>query len=182
MSRTKALAITAGTLAAGAMLATGITGIANAADTTPRPSSTASAAPSTGDHGPHGHGGPAGPGPRGEMGSQALHSEAVVKSADGTISTVVSIRGSVTAGSSTSISVNAEDGFTATYTVNADTKVRTGVPTRPVAGSTATLTDAGTIADVKVGDVAHVDGTVTGSTSVASSIHAMTAAEAAQTH
>ncbi|MDI1290594.1 MAG: hypothetical protein PSX37_11680 [bacterium] len=179
MSRTKQIALTAGTLVVGAALATGVTGIANAADSTPSPSSSSSAAAPdrpTDGFGRHGHGGPGGL--HGGPGLQALHSEAVVKAADGTFSTVTSIRGSVTAVSATSITVKAEDGFSATYAINSDTEVRTGVPTRPSAGSSAPAES--NIADVKVGDVASVRGTAGGSSATAISIHSMTAAQAAQ--
>ena len=145
MSRTKTIALAIGTLAAGALLATGITGIAQAADTTPSPSSRPSS--STTDDGHHGHG-PGRPHPEGR--DMPIHGEAVVKAADGTYTTVSSIRGTVSAVSSTSITVKAEDGFVATYVINADTEG----------------------ADVKVADVVSVRGTVSGSTATATSIHA----------
>lgn len=146
MSRTKNIALTAGTLAAGALLATGITGIANAADSSPSSSSN-----SVGEtH--HRHGGPGGhvgPGRPQDGRGLPIHSEAVVKAADGTFSTVSSIRGAVTAISSTSITVKAEDGFTATYIINTETKG----------------------ADVELGDAVSVHGTVSGSISTATLIH-----------
>lgn len=179
MSRTRSIALTAGTLVVGAALATGITGIASAADSTPGPASSSATATNdrpTDARGHHGRGGPGGM--HGAPGMHALHSEAVVKAADGTISTVTSIRGTVTAVSETSITVKAEDGFSATYAIDSETDVRTGVPKRPAADSAPASTS--TIADVKVGDVASVHGTVTGSAATAAAIHAMTAAQAAQ--
>ena len=164
MSRTRTITLTVGSLAAGAILATGITGLAMAADSTPG--------------GPH-----AGrqhlPGMRGGPGGQALHGELVVKAADGTISTVRTINGTVTAVSSSSITVKADDGYSSTFSVAATTEVRVGAPdfTQGRPDPSAVSTDA--ITDVTVGDVAHVDGTVTGSTATATEVHAMTAAEAA---
>jgi hypothetical protein len=186
MSRTRTITLTLGSLAAGAILATGVTGLALADDTTtPSPGSSSSApgsdsAPGTmgqrgpGDGGRGGHGGMHGMrgGPMGE----ALHGELVVKAADGTISTVRQVQGTVTAVSGTSITVKAEDGYTATFAVNADTEVHTGLPSRDRGTADAT-TQA--ITDVSVGDVARVHGTVTGDTATAEDVHAMTAEQAA---
>jgi uncharacterized cupin superfamily protein len=69
---------------------------------------------------------------------RGLHGEWVVKGEDGKFVTMVSARGEVTAVSASSITIKAEDGFTATFAVNADTKVRGR--------------DVEEIADVKVGD------------------------------
>ncbi|MCX6432779.1 MAG: hypothetical protein NTX29_08315 [Actinobacteria bacterium] len=180
MSRTRTITLTVGSLAAGAVLATGITGLAMAADSTPSPTGTSSAAaavPGT-PGGPH-----AGrqhlPGMRGGPGGQALHGELVVKAADGTISTVRTINGTVTAVSSSSITVKADDGYSSTFSVTATTEVRVGAPdvTQGRPDPSAVSTDA--ITDVTVGDVAHVDGTVTGSTATATEVHAMTPVEAA---
>ena len=193
MSRTRTITLTVGSLAVGALLATGATGLAMADDASSAPAAVSSATQSPGavnpgpdgvsglrggpDGGMRGPGGPGGRhgmdgGPRGE----ALHGEAVVKAADGTISTVRQIQGAVTAVSATSITVEAEDGYSATFVVNGDTEVRTGLPSRDGTGPDAT-TDS--IADVSVGDVAHVGGTVDGSTATADRVHAMTADEAA---
>jgi hypothetical protein len=68
----------------------------------------------------------------------------------------VSVRGEVTAVSATSITLKAEDGFTATYAITADTKVR---------GK-----GAGKIADVKVGDRGGAVGTKSGTTLTARAI------------
>jgi hypothetical protein len=127
-----------------------------------------------------GRGGPGGPGGmhgmRGGPMGEALHGEFVVKTQDGTISTVRQVQGTVTAVTSTSITVEAEDGYTATFAVDADTEVRTGLPTRD-RGATESTTQS--IADVSVGDVARVHGTVTGGVATAEHLHAMTAEQAA---
>lgn len=185
MSRTRTITLTLGSIAAGAVLATGVTGLALADDTTtPSAGSSSSAPRGASDPGVMGQRGP-GDGMRGGPGGlhgmrggpmgEALHGELVVKAQDGTISTVRQVRGTVTAVTGTSITVKAEDGYTATFAVNADTEVRTGLPSRNADPATTT----GSIADVSVGDVAHVHGTVTGGTATAEAVHAMTAEQAA---
>ena len=173
MSRTRTITLTVGSLAAGAVLATGITGMAMAADSTPRPTGTSSsdtAVPGT-PGGPHA-GRQHRPGMLGGPGGQALHGELVVKAADGTISTVRTISGTVTAVSGSSITVKADDGYSSTFDITATTEVRVGAPDRNAMSADA-------ITDVTVGDIAHVDGTVAGATATATRVHAMTAAEAA---
>lgn len=188
MSRTRTVTLTLGSVAAGAILATGVTGLALADDqSTPAPSASSSAGAATdsaapggrgmdgmrGRHdGPGGRHGMRGPGPMGE----ALHGELVVKAEDGTISTVRQLRGTVTAVSATSITVEAEDGYTGTFAITADTEVHVGLPQRGADPQESTST----IADVAVGDVAHVHGTVSGSTATASHVMAMTAEQAAE--
>jgi len=191
MSRTRTITLTLGSVAAGAILATGVTGLALADDqSTPAPSASSSAGATTESTAPNGrgmdgrgmdgrHGGPRGgmhgmrgPGPLGE----ALHGELVVKADDGTISTVRQIRGTVTAVDGTSITVEAEDGYTSTFAITADTEVRVGLPQRGMDPQASTST----IADVSVGDVAHVHGTVSGSTATATHLMAMTAEQAAE--
>jgi len=192
MSRTRTITLTLGSVAAGAILATGVTGLALADDqSTPAPSATSSAGASSDSAAPGGRGsdgrgmdgmrgmrgpgggmhGMRGPGPMGE----ALHGELVVKGDDGTISTVRQVRGTVTAVSATSITVEAEDGYTGTFAIAADTEVRVGLPQRGADPQASTST----IADVAVGDVAHVHGTVSGSTATATHVMAMTAEQAA---
>lgn len=104
----------------------------------------------SGQGGPGGNGGQGGPdrpggpgGPKGEL----LHGEDVVKDSDG-IKTLNTQQGTVTEVSETSITVKSSDDFLATYTVNGDTKV--GKDGKQSA-----------IADVKVGDTVHVNGTKT---------------------
>jgi hypothetical protein len=84
---------------------------------------------------------------------RGLHGEWVVKQQDGTFVTMVGARGEVTAVSATSITIKAEDGFTATFAVNADTKVRGR--------------DVDKIADVKVGDRGGALGPKSGDTATA---------------
>ena len=190
MSRTRTITLTLGSVAAGAILATGVTGLALADDqATQSPSASSSAGAATDSASPGGRGmegrgmdgmrgpgggmhGMRGPGPMGD----ALHGELVVKAEDGTISTVRQVRGTVTAVSSTSITVQAEDGYTGTFAIAADTDVRVGLPER----GTDPQASTSTIADVAVGDVAHVHGTVSGSTATASHVMAMTAEQAAE--
>lgn len=78
---------------------------------------------------------------------RGLHGEFVAKGKDGKLVTVVTVRGTVTAVSPTSVTLKAEDGYTATFVVGSATKVR---------GK-----DADAIADVKVGDKAAAAGTKT---------------------
>jgi hypothetical protein len=196
MSRTRTITLTLGSVAAGAILATGVTGLALADDqSNPAPTASSSAGTTSdstapearrgdgrgmggrgtdGRHDGSGRGmhGMRGPGALGE----ALHSEAVVKAEDGTITTVRQIRGTVTAVSGTSITVKAEDGYSSTFAVTADTEVRIGLPQRGMDPSTST----DTMADVAVGDVAHVHGTVAGDTATATRLMAMSAEQAAE--
>jgi len=58
---------------------------------------------------------------------QQLHSESVVKKADGTFQTILEQRGTAEAVSGTSITVKSEDGYSQTYAVSADTKVRPSI-------------------------------------------------------
>lgn len=191
MSRTRTITLTLGSIAAGAVLATGVTGLALANDTaTPSPGASSSAPGSDatsetmgqrdrGDLMRDGRGGRGGPGGlhgmRGGPMGAALHGEFTVKAEDGTISTVRQVRGTVTAVSGTSITVTAEDGYTATFAVDADTEVRTGLPARDRETAESTTQS---IADVSVGDVARVHGTVTGTAATAAHVHALTAEQA----
>ncbi|MGD9955346.1 MAG: hypothetical protein AB7V23_04695 [Candidatus Nanopelagicales bacterium] len=119
-----------------------------------------------GDHGGPGGYGQAGPGGKGGPGDGrghgprsgfpgAVHGTFVVKDKDGTGFTTVQMQhGTVTAVSATSISVKSEDGFTATYVVDADTKVNRD----------------GAIADIKADADVMVMATVDGSTATAQRI------------
>ncbi|HVQ90313.1 MAG TPA: hypothetical protein VMU51_04695 [Mycobacteriales bacterium] len=91
------------------------------------------------------------------LGGTALHGEFTVKDKDGKIVTRVVQHGQVTAVSSTSITLKSEDGFTGTYAVNGDTKVRVG-------GSSAAITG------VKTGNEGWVVATRSGSTSTATNL------------
>ena len=87
------------------------------------------------------------------------HAEWVSK--DGTANvTHDAIHGTVSSVSATSISVKASDGYSLTFTVNADTKVRV----RDASGAGKRAGKAGTIGDVKTGDNVLVSGIKTGST------------------
>jgi hypothetical protein len=88
--------------------------------------------------------------------ARGMHGEWVVKGKDGKPVTLVTIRGQVTAAGPAGVTVKAEDGFTATYTVTADTKVRGA--------------DAKTMADVKVGAKAAVVGVKSGNASTARTV------------
>jgi hypothetical protein len=94
----------------------------------------------------------------------ALHSTATIKDSTGAFVNIASIQGAVTAVSASSITVKAEDGFTATYVVNANTKVHTDAK------------KDGTIADVAVGQTAEVRGTSAGGTLTADHVHSKAAA------
>ena len=112
-----------------------------------------------GNHRGFGQGGPGrgGHGPGFGFGGlgRAVHGTAVVPNKDGTgFQTVQMQHGTVTAVSASSISVKSEDGFTATYVVNADTKVNRN----------------GAIADIKVDADVVVTGVVDGSTVTARSV------------
>jgi hypothetical protein len=54
---------------------------------------------------------------------QHLHSESVVKKADGTFETRLSQQGTVDSVNGSSVTVKSEDGFTQTYAVNSETKI-----------------------------------------------------------
>jgi hypothetical protein len=87
------------------------------------------------------------------------HAEWVSK--DGTANvTHDAIHGTVSSVSATSISVKASDGYSLTFTVNADTKVRV----RDTSSTGKRAGQAGTIADVKTGDNVLVSGIKSGST------------------
>lgn len=195
MSRKSTIAITLGALVAGAVIATGVTGVAAAATSAhdnggqASQGTTATDGQRAGDgrgdgRGDGMRGGMRGPGGRLEAGARPLHGETVVKKADGTVVTLRMVSGTVTAVSATSITVTAEDGYVGTFTVTSDTEVRAGLPVRgekPADPSTSTPpASTDTIADVTVGDTAHVVGTVSGSTATADRVHALSAEEAAQ--
>ena len=107
---------------------------------------------------------------------QHLHSEGVVKKADGTFQTVLEQRGTVESVSDTSITVKSEDGYSQTYAVNAETKIKQ-VPAPAADGSSATPdggkrlkpTD-GTIADIAAGDTVRISGVRNGDQALAERI------------
>jgi hypothetical protein len=90
----------------------------------------------------------------GALGRGMLHGEFVAKDQNGKITTMVVQHGTVTAVSTSSISLKSEDGFTGTYAVGTDTRVRVGG-------------GPGAISGVKTGNQAWVVATKSGSTSTA---------------
>lgn len=88
--------------------------------------------------------------------ARGLHGEWVVKGKDGKPVTLVTIRGQVTAAGPASVTVKAEDGFTATFATTADTKVKGA--------------EAKSMADVKVGAKAVVVGVKNGNTTTARTV------------
>ncbi len=145
-----ALAVTGVALAAPA-----ITGATNTAPT-PAPSASGSADPDK----------PRGRGEKGKQGKRhgplarlgrTVHAEAVVRDKDGKFVTVYTQRGEVTAVSATSITLKSADGFTATYAVNADTRIMKD-------------RKAAKIADIKVKDLARVIATKSGDAKTAKGI------------
>jgi hypothetical protein len=88
--------------------------------------------------------------------ARGMHGEWVVKGKDGKPVTLVSVRGTVSAVGPASVTVKAEDGYTATFTANADTKVKGA--------------DVDSIADVKVGAKGAVVGVKDGNTLTARAV------------
>ncbi|TAP44334.1 hypothetical protein [Arthrobacter sp. S39] len=107
---------------------------------------------------------------------QHLHSESVVKKADGTFETVLSQQGTVESVSETSVTVKSEDGFTQTYAVKAETKVikfpapaADGTPAKGDDGKRLKPTDA-TIAEIATGETVRVSGVKNGDTVTAKKV------------
>lgn len=107
---------------------------------------------------------------------QHLHSESVVKKADGTFETVLTQQGTVEAVSETSLTVKSEDGFTQTYAVNAETRI-IKFPAPAADGSPATGDDGKrlkrsevTIAEIATGEAVRVSGVKNGDNATARQI------------
>ncbi|WP_426939423.1 hypothetical protein ACQCSV_07185 [Pseudarthrobacter sp. S3] len=107
---------------------------------------------------------------------QHLHSESVVKKADGSFETVLTQQGTVDAVSETSVTVKSEDGFTQTYAVNADTKI-IKFPAPAADGSPATGDDGKrlkrsevTIAEIATGEAVRISGVESGDDATARQI------------
>ena len=107
---------------------------------------------------------------------QHLHSESVVKKADGTFETELSQQGTVEAVSETAVTVKSEDGFTQSYTVTADTKV-IKFPAPAPDGSPATGDDGkrlkpseATISEIATGESVRVSGVKNGDSVIAERI------------
>ncbi|MDQ0691846.1 DUF5666 domain-containing protein [Arthrobacter sp. W4I7] len=113
---------------------------------------------------------------------QHLHSESVVKKADGTFQTILEQRGTVEAVSDTSITVKSEDGYSRTYTVNADTKIHkapaAASESSPGSESSEGTDDdgkrvkptEGTIRDIATGDTVRISGVKNGDQATAGRI------------
>jgi hypothetical protein len=146
-------------LGLGGVVAAGVLGTAGVAAATagdPAPAAAAIAAPAAA---PSASPGAKADKPAGKkkhrLVARGMHGEWVVKGKDGKPVTLVSVRGSVTAVGATSVTVKAEDGFTATFTANGETKVRGG---------------ADSLAGVKVGAKGAVVGVKNGSTLTARTV------------
>ena len=107
---------------------------------------------------------------------QHLHSESVVKKADGTFVTVLSQQGTVDAVSETSVTVKSEDGFTQTYAVNADTRIikfpapaADGTPAKGDDGKRLKPSEV-TIAEIATGEAVRVSGVKNGDSVTAEKI------------
>lgn len=165
---------TVGAIAAGALAATALTGVAVATtaiaddETTTSEGTSTSEDAATGERKPGKHGGFGGmKGLAGKalgMGMGMLHGEVVVENSDGDYVTQQVQRGEVTAVSDASITVVSEDGFEATYALDADTKLK-----RDREDGAA-----------QVGDTVHVVGAIEGSTTTAQAVMAMSPEAAAQ--
>ena len=99
---------------------------------------------------------------------QHLHSESVVKKADGTFETELSQQGTVDAVSGTSVTVKSEDGFTQSYAVNADTRIikypapaADGTPAKGADGKRLRPSEV-TIAEITAGESIRVTGVKNG--------------------
>jgi hypothetical protein len=122
-----------------------------------------SPAPSPSASAPSGHRhGPGGFGPFGGLGGfgfgvlgGAIHGQATVPKSGGGYQTVDVQRGTVTAVSSSSITVKSADGYSATYVVSSSTDVNA---------------QAAGIGTIKVGDTVGISATVSGKTATAASI------------
>jgi hypothetical protein len=107
---------------------------------------------------------------------QHLHSESVVKKADGTFETELSQQGTVEAVSETSVTVKSEDGYQQSYTVNADTRVikfpapaADGSPAKGDDGKRLKPSEA-TIAEIATGESVRVSGVKNGDSVIAERI------------
>lgn len=152
------------------------TAIAWSAADSPSPTPSPSASGKSGEPAP----GESAPGKPGKVDKsqrpQQLHSESVVKKADGTFETQLTQQGTVGSVSPTSVTVKSEDGFTRSYAVNAETKI-TKIPPPAADGSPAKGDDgkrlrpaAGTIADITAGDTVQISGVKNGDQAMAKRI------------
>ncbi len=107
---------------------------------------------------------------------QHLHSESVVKKADGTFETLLTQQGTVEAVSDTSVTVKSEDGFTQAYAVNGDTKIlkfpapaADGSPAKGDDGKRLKRSEV-TIAEIAKGELVRVTGVKSGNDATAHQI------------
>ncbi|HEX7165825.1 MAG TPA: hypothetical protein VF230_02480 [Acidimicrobiales bacterium] len=153
----------AGLVAAGAAMGLTLAGLGVSAaqtDDAPTPTDPPASAPAAPEGAPEEMRPPGGPGPGGRgggggrqgVGRGALHGEFVTNAPDGGYQTVATQKGEVTSVNAASITVESEDGFSRTYSVNDDTLVNAG-------------NDG--IADVQVGDDVGVKAIVTGGNAAA---------------
>jgi hypothetical protein len=152
MILTRKLALAVAGVAAAGVLGTAGVAAATSDDRTPTPTAAAAPSSSAAPNADH---------PRARRANRALvargmHGEWVVKGKDGKPTTLVTIRGQVTAVGPTSVTVKAEDGFTATFTTNSDTKVKGA--------------EVDSIGDVKVGAKGAVVGVKDGNTTTARAV------------
>ena len=152
MTRSKTILIALGGMAAGAIVATGITGMALAAGDSPAAPQVSTSTETVVD-------GPMGDHMDSMMGDRSggmhqgigspVHGVMVAQDSSGAFVTIQSVHGTVSAVSATSITVKAADGFTATFAINADTRVHAKDAT-------------GSITGIVVGDEVMVMGTGSG--------------------
>jgi hypothetical protein len=125
---------------------------------TASPSATTPSAPNGQGNNHQGHGRRGGfPRAHGLLGQRIEHGEVTIKGPDGKPVVWDVQRGQVTAVSATSITVKSEDGFTATWTVTADTSVRIDK-------------DKKSIGDIKTGSTVGIAGKKVGATATATVI------------
>ncbi len=156
-------------IAAGALAVTGLAGFAAAAqaddetNNSTTPESSNGATSETDDQSGEGEQNHErkgrGPGGHSAIGKDMLHGEIVVETQDGAVQTQLIQRGEVTNVSATAITVESSDGFSQTYTIDADTTQQ-----RDRADGTA-----------QVGDTVHVLALDSGSAVIAENIKAMSA-------
>lgn len=139
-------------LGVAAVVAAGVIGTAGVAAATAPATPAPAPAPTASEQAPgdRAEGDKAGKARRHALRARGMHGEWVVKGRDGAPVTLASVRGTVTAVGAASVTVRAEDGYTATYTVNAGTRVRGA--------------DIDAISDVEVGARAVVVGVKDGGT------------------
>jgi hypothetical protein len=107
---------------------------------------------------------------------QQLHSESVVKKADGTFETQLTQQGTVESVSPATVTVKSEDGFSQSYAVNAETKITKfpapaadGSPARGEDGKRLKPTEAG-IGEIAQGDSVRISGVKNGDQATAQRI------------